>query len=93
MDKISFHVKLIFMLSIDNNIIDMLFVIVLKNQFSASHLTSTNNEMFKRVCLTSLISKMKKSYSHENQFLLYHDHLDYTIFLYMYKYIFKLDTT
>lgn len=61
----------------------MLFVIVLKNQFSASHLTSTNNEMFNRVCLTSLISKMKKSYSHENQFLLYHDHLDYNILIYV----------
>ena len=71
------------MLSIDNNIIDMLFVIVLKNQFSASHLTSTNNEMFNRVCLTSLISKMKKSYFHENQFLLYHDHLDYNILIYV----------
>lgn len=61
----------------------MLFVIVLKNQFSASHLTSTNNEMFNRVCLTSLISKMKKSYFHENQFLLYHDHLDYNILIYV----------
>lgn len=53
----------------------MLFVIVLKNQFSASRLISTNNEMFNRVCLTSLISKMKISYSHENQFLLYQDDL------------------
>lgn len=61
----------------------MLFVIVLKNQFSASHLTSINNEMFNRVCLTSLISKMKKSYFHENQFLLYHDHLDYNILIYV----------
>lgn len=83
MDKISFHVKLIFMLSIGNNIIDVLFVTVLKNQFSASHLISTNNEMFNRVCLTSLISKMKISYSHENQFLLYQDDLDHNILIYV----------
>lgn len=61
----------------------MIFVIVLKNQFSASHLISTNNEMFNRVCLTPLISKMKKSYSHENQCLLYQDDLNYSILIYV----------
>lgn len=83
MNKISLHVKLIFMLSIDNNIIDMLFVVILENQFSASYLISTNSEMFNRVCLTPLISKMKKSYSHENQFLLYQDDLDYNILIHV----------
>lgn len=38
----------------------MLFVVILENQFSASYLISTNSEMFNRICLTPLISKMKK---------------------------------